>query len=123
MLTLNGYRWTVFDVLLAIGVVTSLGYLAVNELMQHGISLASVSGVVWGFGTILFILLYPFPIFGSSIETEKLKAANGPLTREEVRTVLGLRHFSKMSPKTIKVFVLFFVLSGGLALVGIATNT
>lgn len=34
-----------------------LGYFAASELAKLGISLASVSGVVWGFGTLLFILL------------------------------------------------------------------
>lgn len=123
MLTFNGYRWTAFDVFIAIGVATVLGYFAVNELMKLGISLASVAGSIWGFGTLLFICLYPLPIFGGSIEGEELKKANRPLTQEELRKVLGLRHFSKMGPRTIKLFVSFFVLSGGLTLIGIVTNT
>ena len=123
MLSFNGYRWTAFDILVAIGVAALLGYFAVNELIKLGISLASVAGAVWGFGTLLFILLYPFPIFGDSVEGEKLKKSNKPLTHEELRVVSGLRHFTKMSPRTIKLFVVFFVISGGLTLLGIVTNT
>lgn len=123
MLSFNGYRWTAFDILVAIGVAALLGYFAVNELMKLGISLASVAGVVWGFGTLLFILLCPFPIFGGSVEGDKLKKANRPLAHEELRVVLGLRHFTKISPRTTKLFVAFFVISGGLTLLGIVTNT
>ena len=123
MLSFKGYRWTALDILIAIGVAALLGALAVNELVKLGISLTSVAGVVWGFGTLLFILLYPFPIFGGSVEGEKLKKANRPLTHEELRVVLGLRHFTKMSPRTTKLFVSFFVISGGLTLLGIVTNT
>jgi len=123
VLTFNGYRWTVLDVLVAIGIVALLGYFAVSELAELGISLASVAGIVWGFGTLLFILIYPLPIFGSSIEGENLRKESRPLTQEEIRKVLGLRHFTKMSPRTIKLFVSFFVVSGGLTLIGIVTNT
>ena len=123
VLTFNGYRWKAFDVLIAICVVAILSYFAVSELAKLGISLASVSGIIWGFGTLLFICLYPLPIFGGSVEGEKLKKESKPLTQEEIKMVLGLRHFSKMSPRTIKLFVSFFVLSGGLTLFGIVTNT
>jgi hypothetical protein len=121
--TFNGYRWTVFDVLIAIGIVAMLGYFAVSELAKLGISLASAAGTIWGFGTLLFILLYPLPIVGGSIEGENLKKEGRPLTPEEIRKVLESRHFAKMSPRTIKLFVSFFVTSGGLTLIGIVTNT
>ena len=121
--TVNGFRWTVPDILLAIGVVASLGYLAVNELMTLGMSLASVAGIVWGFGTLLFLFLYPLPIFGGSVEADTLMKAKRPLTHDERRLVVGLRCSIKMNPRTVKRFVLFFAISGGLALLGIATNT
>jgi hypothetical protein len=121
--TLNGYRWTAFDILIAISVVAVLGYFAVSELAKLGISLASVAGVIWGFGTLLFICLYPLPIFGGSVEGENLKKENRPLTQEELRKVTGLRHFTNISPRTVKLFVSFFMISGGLTLLGILTNT
>lgn len=119
----NGYRWTALDILLAIGVVVFLGSLALRELLTLGFSLTSVAGVVWGFGTLMFFALYPFPLLGGSIEGDKLRNANRPLTHDELRVVLGLRYFTKMSPTSIRLFLVFFFVSGGLTLLGVVTNT
>ena len=123
MFIYKGYRWTVLDVLIAVGIVALFGYFAINELAKLGISLASIAGLIWGFGTLIFIILYPFPIFGGSVEGEKLMEENRRLTKEEFKTVLGRGYHSKMSHKTIKLFAIFFVVSGGLTLLGIFTNT
>ncbi|HJX11412.1 MAG TPA: hypothetical protein VJ733_13075 [Candidatus Binatia bacterium] len=125
--TYKGYRWTVLDVLSAVAVVAVLGYLAVSELVKLGISLASVAGIIWGFGTLLFMFLYPFPIYGRSVEGEKIMEEalkeRRALTRLEFETIWGRGYRSKINPKTVKLFVVFFVLSGGLTLLGIVTNT
>lgn len=119
----NGYRWTALDILLAIGVVALLGSLALRELLKLGFSLTSVAGAVWGFGTLMFFALYPFPLLGGSIEGDKLRSANRPLTHDELRAALGLRHFTQMHSRTVRLFLVFFFVSGALTLLGVLTNT
>jgi len=45
------------------------------------------------------------------------------LTRDEVRALFQRRDNSPMNKNTIRYFFVFFFLSGGLALVGLFTNT
>lgn len=123
MIVIKGYRWTVWDILIAISFVAVLGYFALIEISKYGISLASICGSIWLLGTMLFILLYPFPIFGGSVEGEKLLRENKILTGEQAKDVLGRGYHSKISKKVIKNFVLFFTVFGILTMLGVYTNT
>jgi len=118
----NGYRWTIVDLLLALVIAFGGIYFATQTIAKEGVSLTSIAGSVWGYGTLMFIFIYQLPIFGQSVEAERLKNKK-ELTREEVRVLFQRRDNSPMNKNTIKYFFLFFFLSGGLALVGLFTNT
>ena len=111
--------------LLAVGTAGGLTWLAIGTLFREGISLATVAGVVWGFGTLGFFMLHQFPIFGGSVEAENLMSqGKAYYTQADAKTILSQGGFRKpISRPTLIKFILFFILSGGLALVGIFTNT
>jgi hypothetical protein len=91
--------------------------------MQEGFSLASIAGSIWGAGTLAFIFIYPLPIFGGSIEGERLLKEKEKLTEEEMKIVMGRGNNSKIAPETVKAFFIFFIVTGVLCLVGVYTNT
>jgi hypothetical protein len=122
MFVFNGYRWTTVDLLLALAIAFGDIYFAMQTITNAGVSLASIAGSVWGYGTLMFIVIYQFPILGQSVEAERLKNKK-ELTRDEVRILFQRRDNSPMNENTIKYFFLFFFLSGGLALAGLFTNT
>jgi hypothetical protein len=122
MFVFNGYRWTTVDLLLALVIAFGNIYFAMQTITKAGVSLASIAGSVWGYGTLMFIVIYQFPILGQSVEAERLKNKK-ELTRDEVRILFQRRDNSPMNENTIKYFFLFFFLSGGLALAGLFTNT
>ncbi len=95
MFIYNGYRWTALDIFIAVGIISLFGYFAIDEVPRLGISLASVSGLIWGFGTLLFFILYPLPLFGGSVDGEKLIKENEVLTKEQVNIVLGRGYFKR----------------------------
>ena len=123
MIVFKGYRWTFLDLVFFISVIIMCAYFAIDIIFKEGLSLNILAGVIWGFGTISFILLYQFPIFGDSIEGDKLlkrklNEDNAKLTSQEVKIVLGRTNHSDISPKTLKYFIIFFVFSGLLTLLG-----
>lgn len=93
----------------AIGVTSGLSF-GVDTVRSAGVSLASVAGAVWGFGTLLFIFLCPVPIFGGPAE-DRLGDERAMFPR------------NRISAKTLIYFFVFFFGSGLLALVGVLTNT
>ena len=114
MFVCKGYRWTFIDVLLVIIVVYLFGDLGINTVKELGVSLASVAGAILGFGTLIFIFVYPFPLFGGSVKAEKLHQSMMPkktITQDEVKIIFERRDRIPMDPKTIKAFFLFFFVS------------
>ncbi len=122
MFIYKGYRWTAWDVIIAVSTVALLGYAAAIEIAKHGISLASVVGSIWVIGSLAFVFLYQLPIFGGSVQGEKLLKEKKVLTSEEAKIVVGRGFYKKMSPKTIKLFAIFFLVSGVLTVVGIVAD-
>jgi|GEM_PF-3861927 len=122
MFIYKGYRWTFIDLVLAASIASIFLYFAIDMVIKEGVSLASIAGVIWGFGTLIFFMLYPFPIFGGPVEGERLLKEKEIITKEEFKKVLGRSNFSDMPNKTIKIFLLFFLISGGLTLVGLFAN-
>lgn len=108
--------------MLAVVIASGGIYFAAQTILKEGVSLASVAGSVWGYGTLIFIFLYWLPIFGGSIAAERLEGRK-VLTGDEVTFLFQRRDNSPMDRKTIKYFFVFFFLSGGVALVGMVTNT
>lgn len=125
MIIFNGYRWTLFDIIAAIAVISISAYLGIKNILVNGLSLFIVAGSIWGFGTLAFILLYPLPISGGSIEGEKILEEKEILTPEEAKIVWDSdnKFKSPITPKTIKRFFLFFIISGGVALIGLLFQT
>jgi len=119
----KGYRWTAWDVIIAVSTVALLGYAAVIEITKHGISLASVAGSIWVISSLAFIFLCQLPIFGGSVQGEKLLKEKKVLTSEEARIVVDRGFFKEISPKTIKLFAIFFLVSGVLTVVGVVADT
>jgi hypothetical protein len=122
MFVFNGYRWTIVDLLLALVIAFGNIYFAMQTITKAGVSLASIAGSVWGYGTLMFIFIYQLPVLGQSMEAERL-ANKKELTRDEVRILFQRRDNSPMNENTVKYFFVFFFLSGGLALAGLFTNT
>lgn len=122
MFVFNGYRWTIADLVLALVIAFGGIYLAAQTIIKEGVSLASVAGSMWGFGTLMFIFLYRLPILGQSVEAEWLEAKK-VLTVHEVSVLFRTRDHSPMHRKTIKYFFVYFFLSGSVALIGMVTNT
>ncbi|MEJ2040772.1 MAG: hypothetical protein P8X55_17855 [Desulfosarcinaceae bacterium] len=121
MIIYNGYHWTLFDLVALIAVVCLSAGLGITNIMVNGLSLSNVAGSIWGSGTLAFILIYPLPISGRSIEGEKLLKEKEVLTPQEAKMIWdsGNRFKSKIAPKTIKRFFLFFIISGGFTLIGL----
>lgn len=120
----NGYYWTIIDILMVLVVVIGLIVFGVKLLSNAGVSLASVAGTIWGMGVLGFLFLYQLPIFGDSFEAQDLMDQKKQIyTKEEIKIIMDDRRHKKIEPKTLKWFVIFFCVSGGLALVGIFTNT
>lgn len=104
MIIIKGYRWTFLDILLAALAVCLWPYFVFTGIYKAGISLGSLSGGVWVLGIALFFFLYQFPIFGGRVEGKKI-ISRGP-------------HI-EIHPKILKNFFIFFIISGGLSLIGI----
>ncbi len=112
------------DIAIAIVILLFMVFICAKILINTGISLASIAGTIWGVGILGFMFLYQLPIFGSSFKAhELLDKKQNKYTSEEVRIMLEDRRRIAIEPKTLKRFILFFCISGGLALVGIFTST
>ena len=123
-LRVGKYTWTEFDILSAMAVALFLIWAGYRILESSGISLASVCGSIWGLGTIGFFLLYQFPLFGRSIKAQELiSQRKDKYTRREAKIILEDRRHKPLPKQTLKIFIVFFFVSGGLALVGIFTST
>ena len=123
-LRIGKYYWTELDILSAVGIALFLVWTGYKILERSGITLASVSGSIWGLGTVGFFLLYQFPMFGRSIEAQGLiDQRKDNYTRKDAKIILEQRRHKALPKATLKLFFVFFFVSGGLALVGIFTNT
>ena len=124
MLVFKGYRWTVLDLTTAVGVVIFLIWLGLEVVNDAGVSLASMASAFWAVGTLGFMFLYPLPIFGGSVESEKLLSQDRETyTREEAKIVLEQKRHKSIDRSVLIRFAIFFCGTGGLALVGFITNT
>ncbi len=120
----NGYYWTFLDIASAIAIFVLMIFIGIKVLTAAGISLASIAGTICGLGALGFMFLYQLPILGNSFKAQELIDKNKEkYTREEARIILEDRRRKDIEPETLKRFVLFFCISGGLALVGVFTNT
>lgn len=120
----NGYYWTLLDIAVAIAILVFMVFISAKILINTGISLASIAGTIWGVGILSFMFLYQLPIFGSSFKAQELlDEKRKKYTSDEARIMLEDRRRIAIEPKTLKRFILFFFISGGLTLVGIFTNT
>jgi len=121
---LNGYYWTVIDILSAFAVLAFLISIAYEVFSDVGLSLTSIAGTIWGTGTLGFLMLYQLPIFGNSYQTQELlDKGKKHFTQEEVKIIMEDRRHTKIPKETLIKFIIFFITSGVITLAGIIANT
>jgi hypothetical protein len=124
VLVINGYRWTLLDIVFALPSAIFFGYVAFGVALKDGLTLATAAGALCWYGTIMFVLLSWFPLFGEPAERVGLSQKHTALPIETPKTVkLMGSNFMAVNSKTLKWFFLFFTTTGGLAIVGLLTNT
>jgi len=89
----------------------------------QGLSVSSVAGTIWVIGVYMFIFLYPLPKYGKFIKGQELLKERPARTRAEVELIKGRGTHSAIPRNTLKWFIAFFCISGGVTLVGIITST
>jgi len=121
---INNYYWTIYDFIIALAIVSFLFYGAYKILIIHGGEFTNIIGVMWGMGTLGFFFLYQLPIFGNSLEAQKiLDRGNKYLTDEEAKIILKDKRHAKMPSHVLKKFIIFFCVTGGVTLYGVLTST
>ena len=119
MLVIKGYRWLLIDIVIALLVISFFSYQGVKLALREGLSLYSVSSSILLFVSSILLFLSQLPIFGDSVESEKLLNEKKVFTREEAKTIIGpglLRN--KISKFAMFSYLIFFTLFASLAILG-----
>ena len=121
---INGYYWTTYDFLLVIIITIFLSWAAYKIFTMHGVSFKTIAGTIWGIGTLSFFFLYQLPLFGNSIEAQKIIDNNNePISQDEVKVIMAGKRHIKIPSHTLKAFLIFFFISGGITLYSALKNT